>query len=198
MTTHLNKTNFTDFFISENGLDEGGFKEWVLYPGMLFKASGKWWGDRGRRSTLHEGLDFCLYRDGQDRIHQIDAGMKVPVLYDGAVVGIVNDFIGRSIIIKHYIQEVNDREFITVYGHTVPNDDICIGRTVGTGEVIAAVAGLSESVQGMSPHLHISIGIPVSETISYDDLDWDNIEEKMTLIDPLKVIDRYSVVRFSG
>ncbi len=193
MRPHLNKTSFTNSFIKENKLEADAFKEWVLYPGMLFKASDKWWGDRGRRKTLHEGLDLCFYRDEKDSVLQVSEGMKIPALYNGEVMGIIDDFIGESIIIKHLIPDV-EREFFTVYGHTIPADDIQIGKTFRAGEVIADVAGLSDSESGMSPHLHISIGFPISGEIEYNTIDWKTIDEKMTLIDPLQVIDRYCLI----
>jgi hypothetical protein len=195
MTPHLTKSGFTGYFIKENGLLEDDFKEWVLYPEMLFRASDKWWGDRGKRRSSHEGLDLCFYRDHQDRISHITAGMKIPVLYEGVIAGVVNDFIGKSIIVKHHTPDNSKNEFYTMYGHTIPEGELNTGRTVGEGEIIARVAGLHESKAGILPHLHISIGVPVSGEISYDTLDWKDIGDnnKMTLIDPIQVIDRYSL-----
>lgn len=196
MTPHLSKSGFTGYFIKKNGLLEDDFKEWVLFPEMLFMASGKWWGDRGKRRSLHEGLDLCFYRDLQDRICHIDAGMKIPVLYEGVVAGVFNDFIGESIIVKHYTHDNSNSEFYTIYGHTIPEGNMCTGRTVGAGKFIARVAGLTESKAGILRHLHISIGFPVSGEIAYDPLDWKDIgdQNKMTLINPIQVINRYSLM----
>jgi murein DD-endopeptidase MepM/ murein hydrolase activator NlpD len=194
MALTLTKTEFTRYFIKENGLSESVFKEWVLYSGMLFRATDKWWGDRGRRSRPHEGIDLCFYKDPQERIHALAEGVKIPAMYDGTVAGIINDFIGKSIIIKHRVPGNDSSWFCTIYGHTTPEADICTGRTVREGEVIAAVAGLSGPVAGMGPHLHISIGSPASGVVSWDTLAWKHIGDPgvMKLIDPLQVIDRYS------
>ncbi|MDO8281949.1 MAG: M23 family metallopeptidase [Thermodesulfovibrionia bacterium] len=195
MGIRLNKTEFTHNFIKKNLLPEDGFREWLLYPGMLFNSSDKWWDNGAMRSAPHEGIDLCVYTDGQENIHNIAEGMKVPCLYDGVVAAVIDDFIGRSIVVKHSVVN-NKSEFCTIYGHTVPEDDICIGKIVEAGDVIAKVAGIKESRSGMRPHLHISIGFPASTGISYDALGWKDISDpkKMALIDPLQVIDRYRLV----
>ena len=191
------KTGFTGDFIRENRLHEDAFREWVLYPGMLFRSPYKWWGDRGRRSTPHEGLDLCLYRNHRERTHNITRGMNIPVLYDGVVAGIINDFIGESIIVSHYTLDSSNQEFFTIYGHTAPEGDICIGRTIRAGEVIASVAGPGGSEPVISPHLHISLGYPAAREMSYHALSWNDIGDtnKITLVDPLQVIDRYCLMR---
>ena len=200
MKPHFTKSGFTGNFIKENGLLKNDFKEWVLSPEMLFKASKKWWGDRGKRRSSHEGLDLCFYRNHQDSICHITAGMKIPVLYEGVIAGIVNDFIGKSIIVKHIIPDNSKSNFCTIYGHAIPEGKMCTGRTIGPGEIIARVADSDESKAGMLPHLHISIGVPVSGEIAYDTLDWKDIgdQNKMTLIDPLQVIDRYSLMSYDS
>ena len=101
----LKNTRFTEFLIQKNALDQGGFKEWVFCPGMLFNSTDKWWGDQGKRDKPHEGLDLCLYKDREDKILRLGEKAKVPVIYDGIVVGIVDDFLGKSVIIEHLISD---------------------------------------------------------------------------------------------
>ena len=48
----LKKSRFTEFFILENGLDRQDFKEWLLWPGMLFDAGSKWWGNGAAETGL--------------------------------------------------------------------------------------------------------------------------------------------------
>lgn len=197
MAIDFKKTGFTGNFIRENGLNEDDFRDWVLYGGMLFRSSYKWWGDRGRRSIPHEGLDLSLYRNHEGRIYQITRGMNIPVIYEGIVAGIFHDFIGKSIIVMHSTPCSGNKVFCTIYGHTAPIDDICTGRTVRSGEIIATVAGTSGPEAVISTHLHISIGYPAFGEISYNTLNWNDIGDtkKITLIDPLQVIDRYIVMR---
>ena len=194
MTSVVEATRFTEHFITANGLDGCGFQEWVLYPGMLFKASEVWWGHRGRRPAPHEGLDLCAYRDWRGRVHGLE-NHKIPVLYDGRVVGIVGDFLGQSVIVKHDIAAKLGGEFCTIYGHTIPESDVCVGGTVQQGETIASIADVNRSKSAAIPHLHISVGL-ASKAISYGELTWETIgdPDTMTLIDPLRFIDRYCLV----
>jgi hypothetical protein len=186
----VSKTRFTEFLIRENALDEGGFKEWIFSPGMLFNAPNKWWGDQGRRDKPHEGLDLCLYRDRRDRVLRIDTKTRIPVMYDGEVVAIVNDFLGESVILEHGFSHRDERNFCSIYGHTNPHEGLHVGRIVKEGEVIAALADSGNLEAKMFPHLHISLGW-TSKSISYDQVDWETIGAKdiLTLLDPLDVTD---------
>lgn len=189
-TLSLRKTQFNEFLIRENALDKRGFKEWIFYPGMLFNAPDKWWGDRGKRDRPHEGLDLCLYRDRWDRVLPLDEKTKIPVMYDGTVVRIVNDFLGKSVIMEHGLRDNDNSRFCTIYGHTNPYVDIHIGRIVKEGDIIATLADSNKLKANIFPHLHISFGW-ASEVVSYDKLDWETIgaSNTLTLLDPLHIID---------
>ena len=91
----LKKSRFTEIFIHENALEAAGFDEWIFLPGMMFRAQDKWWGDRGKREKAHEGIDLCLYKDRQDRIQRLKKNAKIPVMYSGKIVGILDDFLGK-------------------------------------------------------------------------------------------------------
>ena len=109
-TPSLRNTRFTEFLIQKNALDKGGFKEWVFCPGMLFNSTDKWWGDQGKRDKPHEGLDLCLYKDRKDTILRLGEKAKVPAIYDGRVVRIVDDFLGNGDLI-----------FCCHFGKHIPN-----------------------------------------------------------------------------
>jgi hypothetical protein len=190
----LTATRFTKHLVRANGLRKGAFKEWVLCPGMLFGATTRWWGDRGDRELPHEGLDLCFYRDAQDRVFSVDGSTQVPAMYNGVVVGMIEDFLGTSVFVRHHMPEHSAAEFYTMYGHTDPESETHIGRIVRQGETIARIASLRSSRQ-VRPHLHISIGLP-SQALSYDELDWNTIgnPDVMTLVDPLPAIDRVRVM----
>ena len=189
-TLSLRKTRFNEFLIRENALNKRGFKEWIFYPGMLFNAPDKWWGDRGKRDRPHEGLDLCLYRDRWDRILALDEKTKIPVMYAGTVVGVVNDFLGKSVIVEHGLRDKDNRRFCTIYGHTNPSVDIHVGRIVKEGDIIATLADSNRLKADIFAHLHISIGW-ASEVVSYDKFDWETIgaSNTLTLRDPLPIID---------
>lgn len=190
------KTRFTEHMVRENGLSERGFEGWVFAPGMLFDAGDKWWGDRGKRGTPHEGLDICLYKDGQGRVLRLDAGSRVPVMYDGAVVGIIDDFLGKSVIVEHRFPEVPRVGLITIYGHTVPCRDCLVGGSVKGGDIIATIAGPGASTRHRYPHLHVCLGWP-SGRIALEGLNWHNMREGLIMLDPLAIIDgRHSVQPF--
>jgi murein DD-endopeptidase MepM/ murein hydrolase activator NlpD len=189
-TRSLKNTRFTEFLIRKNDLDPGGFNGWVFCPGMLFNSTDKWWGDQGKRDKPHEGLDLCLYRDREDTILRLGEKSKVPVIYDGTVVGIVDDFLGKSVIIEHLFSDYDNNRLCSIYGHTIPEDSLYVGKIVKQGDVIATLADSNTSKTGIFPHLHISVGW-TSKEISYDSLNWENIGDPntVTLLDPLKVID---------
>lgn len=190
------RSAFTDFFIRENGLDGfEGFKEWLLCPEMLIDASGKWWGDFGVRDVRHQGLDLCCYRTSNGEIIYLNGHTKIPAMYDGVLVGVINDFLGKSLILKHSIPGIGVEDFLTVYGHTHPGQGIHIGKACKEGETIARVADIKSSRSGVRPHLHLSIG-RLSQPVPYARLNWELMSDPdtMIMIDPLQLIDRYSVV----
>ncbi|MCP4664750.1 MAG: M23 family metallopeptidase [Deltaproteobacteria bacterium] len=186
----IKKSRFTAFFVRENALDKRGFKEWVFSPGMLFHALDTWWGDQGRRDRPHEGLDLCQYRDQRDRMHALDEKMKVPAMYDGIVVRIVHDFLGRSVILEHVFRNSDKGRFYTMYGHTKPQGGLHVGRIVKQGDIIATLADSTRSKAGICPHLHVSLGWAPGP-VSYDKLDWETIgaSHTLALLDPLPLID---------
>ena len=184
----LQKSRFTEFLIYENNLNDNKFKKWLFRRGMLFKTLHKWWGDQGMRANPHEGLDLYLYMDRQDRIHCLDPKTKIPVMYDGVVVGIIDDFLGKSVIMEHRLPD-DYRRFCTIYGHISPYDSLHAGSIIREGDIIATLAGASKSEAKISPHLHISLGWPAKD-ISYERLDWITISTSniLALMDPLHVI----------
>ena len=49
-------------------------------------------------------------------------------MYDGIVVKIIDDFIGKTIIMKHSFPEIGEGTFLTLYGHTMPSKGSCDGQ----------------------------------------------------------------------
>ncbi|CAB1063534.1 hypothetical protein D1BOALGB6SA_8317 [Olavius sp. associated proteobacterium Delta 1] len=185
------QTRFTEYLIRENDRIQDGFDSWLFHPGMLFHSPNKWWGDRGKRNTPHEGLDLCLYRDQDGRIHCLDDNTRIPVLYDGVIVAIVNDFLGKSVIVEHQYDDSDSLGFCSIYGHINPPDNLQLGKSVKKGGILATIADSSRSKSGIQPHLHISLGV-TGKFISYERFDWKTIGswDLLTLLDPLLVLDR--------
>jgi hypothetical protein len=182
------KTRFTEHMVRENGLHEKGFAGWVFLPGMLFWGKNKWWGDESRRVTPHEGLDFSLYEDREGGLFRLGAGSRVPVMYDGIVVGIVDDFLGKTIIMEHRFPQAPALALVTVYGHTKPALALRPGRAFRAGEVMASIASRGASNKAIDPHLHVSLGQP-SGAVALGSLNWQNMLRGLVMFDPFEVVD---------
>lgn len=186
----MKKSRFTEFLIRHNGLDKSRFEEWIFCPGMLFNDPYKWWGCGGIRQRPHEGLDFCFYRDKAGQEHSLDEGIKIPVMYEGEIIHIEDDFLGKSIFVSHGIYDGLGNRFHTIYGHTNPCSGIDIGKVLSEGEVIAAIADVGKKKTEISPHLHISVAW-LPKSFPYERLNWKTISNRSmaTLRDPLEFID---------
>lgn len=189
-TPYLRKTRFNEFLIQKNALDERGFKEWILCTGMLFNARDKWWGDNGKRDRPHEGIDLCLYRNRRGKILPIDKNTKIPAMYDGVVVRIINDFLGKSLILEHSFGDSDNGRFYTIYGHIIPYGGLHVDRTVKEGDIIGTLSDSVNLKLKIFPHLHISIGW-TSRAIPHVKIDWKTISspDTLTLLNPIVVID---------
>jgi len=170
-------------------LDLPGFQEWLFCPGMLFEATCKWWGDRGSRNRPHEGLDLLLYRDRKGKVLHLTGTTRIPVMSDGMIVGIIQDFLGKSIIVEHAVPNRDDERCYTIYGHTAPQEGLCSGTSINEGDPIGTVAAPGRTSFPMAPHLHLSIAW-ASAPISHDHFNWNTLaaSELLPLLDPLAVI----------
>jgi len=191
-TPFLKKSQFTQFVVRENALDKLGFQEWIFYPGMLFNAMDKWWGNQEKRDKPHEGLDLCFYRDCEDKMLRLDEKTKIPVLYDGTVVRVMDDFIGKSVMVEHRPLDSDYPRLCTIYGHTNLSNGLHVGRIVKAGDIVANLARPNKSQRNIPPHLHISVGW-ISQNISYENLYWETMDtlKELRWVDPLGVIHRH-------
>jgi hypothetical protein len=187
---YLKKSRFTEMLIAENELDQGGFDSWIFCQGMLFNSHDKWWGDHGLRDFPHEGIDLCLFKDGNSRICQLAETTRIPVMADGVVKAMFKDYLGIAIVIEHEPAGTNCGNLLSIYAHTQPRPGIDIGVSVHKGDIIATLADTSHSKANIRPHLHFSLGL-CTAPISYDGFVWNTIRkpEMITLMDPLAVID---------
>jgi len=179
---------FSDIFSKANGLNKYGFTTWVLHAGMEFRAENTWWGEKKKRARPHEGIDLRFYRSINERVFAIDSGAKIPVMYDGVTVKIVNDFLGKTIIIEHRFPDTDEGIYLTFYGHTKPTEGLGIGQVVKEGDIIATLAP-SKGGKSPPPHLHLSLAWS-RKPVPYDTLDWITINnpDVVRLIDPQTVI----------
>ena len=185
----IRESQFNRFFRHCNGLDEKGFHSWFFYPGMLFHETEKWWGEGGIRVTPHEGIDFCFFRDNNGKPGSVNAGAKVPVVFEGMICSIADDFLGKSIFICHNYYDQNERQLISIYGHVEPCRNISPGSVVREGEVIALIGDASKRNQEMPSHVHISLAW-IRKDLPDETLNWEIMKDNksVVLFDPFDII----------
>ena len=184
----LLKSEFTKHLINCNSPSLQNFKEWIFHPGMLFGSMDKWW-ISGKRNTPHEGIDLCYFVNQQGQINNLNNTTIIPAIFDGAISAIIDDYLGKSIIIEHTLKN-QVWSFCTIFGHVIPKSGITVDSNIKQGEPIASISGMEKSKSKIFPHLHISLG-RVSGRISYRELDWSIISdpEKFSLQDPISLIN---------
>jgi hypothetical protein len=182
-------TRFSDMLAAANLLDTPDFRGWVFDPGMTFLSPNKWWGDLGRRDFPHEGVDYCYYTDGCCRKHRLDAGARIPVMQDGRVRAMFDDYLGRSLVVGHGTSSGGGPEFISIYAHTDPLAHIRPGAAVIAGDILATVADTSRSRAKILAHLHFSLGVPAAD-LDYDTFVWNHMRDpkRVRLLDPRPLI----------
>ncbi|PIU53157.1 MAG: hypothetical protein COS90_07680 [Deltaproteobacteria bacterium CG07_land_8_20_14_0_80_60_11] len=186
------QSKFMEFMVEHNRPQMAGFKRWIFQPGMLFHASGKWWGDRGTRPALHEGLDLYSFEDAGGRVKTVDQHIQIPAPFAGHIVKIDRDFLGKSIYLSHAIFAAGGRQLLSAFGHTIPRDFLKTGQQVAEGEIIAAISGFPGKKTNLLPHVHLTFAwAPVD--FRAGQLTWKNLghDPGITLIDPLTVISSF-------
>jgi hypothetical protein len=109
-------------------------------------------------------------------------------MYSGDIVHIHDDFLGKSIYVKHSMNNKSGGAFHTIYGHTIPLNHCVIGERVLEGDIIAEVAAISENSKVL-PHIHITMAW-IPESLPCKKLNWDTIwtSRSVTLCNPLEYI----------
>jgi len=179
-----------------NSLDELGFKEWLFHPTMLFGSYGKWWGDLGKRNRPHEGLDLCVYRTEKGDIRYLDAKTKVPVIFEGQVVRVGDDFLGQSVFVSHVAHGDDGSQLYTIYAHIKPGSHMQPGERLSEGDIIGTIADAKRNGGVIPLHLHVSVAW-IPNTVSSQELDWQIVGDlgRVVFLDPLRVIDcPYSIL----
>jgi len=189
-------SRFCENLVKHNNLAAQGFAQWAFYPGMLFQAPAKWWGDRGLRSSPHEGIDLCLYRDMGGAMHCLDKTAEIPAIYTGQLKSIIDDYLGKTLFVAHDIYDSRGNQCYTLYGHAAPRAGIAPGDTIREGEIITAIAAAEVSKITIVPHLHISVAW-VPKTFPAEQLAWESMNSRhhIVFVNPLDVLRcSYSIV----
>jgi len=181
-------TVFCENLVQHNNLSAQGFAQWAFYPGMLFNAQDKWWGDGGRRASPHEGIDICLYRDSSGAIQFIPKAARIPVIYEGQVKRILDDYLGSTLYVAHEIYDSRGNQCYTIYGHVAPGAGIAPGDSIRDGEIVAAIADTEDRKINILPHVHISVAW-IPESFPSEQLNWSMLNQAsvITLLNPLDV-----------
>jgi murein DD-endopeptidase MepM/ murein hydrolase activator NlpD len=194
----LTNSGFSESLIKINALEQNKFKEWIFTPGMLFSSMYKWW-NGGEREKPHEGLDLCFYADEEQRISRLQVNTKIPALLNGVVAAVIDDFLGKSVIIKHNIPACYETVFCSIFGHVITEKKINAGTVVKQGEVIASLVSTERSKAKVFPHLHISLGY-IKEDIQFNKLNWTIISdpEIFSLVDPINITEsKYHIMDYN-
>jgi murein DD-endopeptidase MepM/ murein hydrolase activator NlpD len=176
---------FHGLLIRWNGLDVKGFAAWEFLPGMRFNERAAWWRGGADRGGAHEGLDICWFRTVDGRRLSLGAGARVPVIYAGDVVSIVDDFLGASVFVAHAHCEGRGRRLHTVYGHLDPRAGLTPGVLIDDLDAVGTIAETSGAKSSVPPHLHITMAL-IEREGAPDRLDWATLREsgRALLLDP--------------
>jgi len=185
MIRQREKSDFYQYLIKINNLAEHGFKRWEFLPGMLFNDVEKWWGDKGLRARPHEGIDIYGFENYSGQTITLNEDTQIPVMYDGKIVHVFDDFLGKTVNVIHKTNGTQASSFHSLYAHVNPLANLEVGNTVLAGEVIGRIAAAR-----VAPHLHIST-LSVSKGVSPEWITWESIinQEMVTLYNPFKFLD---------
>jgi hypothetical protein len=185
---NLPVTIFCEKLVQHNNLLQRGFAQLAFYPGMLFNAQDKWWGDGGRRANPHEGIDICLYRDRSGAIKLIPKTARIPVIYAGQVKRILNDYLGSTLYLAHEMYDSRGNQCYTIYGHVAPCAGIAPDDSIRDGEIVAAIADTEDRKINILPHVHISVAW-IPENFPSEQLNWSMLNQAsvITLLNPLDI-----------
>jgi murein DD-endopeptidase MepM/ murein hydrolase activator NlpD len=172
---------FTRLFASANSLD---IARWRFDPGMRHGDAAAWWGEKAPRREVHHGLDFARYEAPDGEVWTLRPGMHVPLSGKGAIVGIMKDFLGLTVVCAHEEQE--GRVFISLYGHVRPVEGI-LAETLEAGSIIAE---LSHPGAGDVPaHLHLGLAlVPMGRDLGTLSWEYLNTSSDVVHIDPLSLM----------
>jgi murein DD-endopeptidase MepM/ murein hydrolase activator NlpD len=181
----LARSAFNGLLIRWNGLDTAGFAAWEFLPGMRFGERAAWWRDGSDRGSAHEGLDICWYRTVAGPRLSLGAGARVPAIYAGEVVAIVDDFLGVSVFVAHTHCDDEGRRLHTVYGHVCPLSGLAPGSSLDDGDAVGTIADTTGNKHDIPPHLHITLAL-IDREAGPDRLDWDALHDRsrVLLLDP--------------
>jgi len=131
---------------------ESGFDKWRFRPGMAFGDRTEWWGPRGRRRTVHEGLDFVEgFSGGEARL--VPEGVPARAIASGEVVVTLDDYMGKTVVVRHpSLTQPDGNVFHTLVSHI--QTEGTMPPFVNKGEILGRI-GKRAGIR-IRPHLHLT------------------------------------------
>jgi len=194
------RSDFISRMVDVNHLKAIGFDRLIFFPGMLFNSMEKWWGGSGFRAASHEGLDLCFFAGDDSKKFRLDETVQIPVLYDGTVVHLMDDFLGKTVVTLHDVGVAPYGPLLSLYGHVQPHDHLNVGDRIRQGEVFASIADPGGRSMFLPPHLHLSLAkaqmFPQVSQLSWEML---NHADRSVFIDPMNALEMdYSVIHYDN
>ncbi len=148
-------SDYLDAIARINNLPVSDSGQWFFYQGMLFLSRRKWWADFGTRHASHEGLDIGIFKNLSGDREWLDTTARIPAMAAGTVINVCDDFLGRSVIVKHCSNKQSRQ--VTVYSHLKVPGSIFPGMRVEPGDIVGQIADTTGKKSGIHCHLHISL-----------------------------------------
>lgn len=172
----------------------------MFFPGMLFGSMEKWWGKPGLRAASHEGVDFCFFSGKNGAGFRLDETVQVPMIFDGVVVHLMDDFFGTTVVTRHDGRDARNNALLSLYGHLRPDVELRIGDNVRQGEAFAAIADTTVRSSLVPTHLHLTLAaaeaLPPPGKLSWEML---NQAKRSVFIDPAGLLDApYTMMAYDG
>lgn len=185
----MGTTPFVDDLAAYNRLERFGFVRFVFFPGMLFDTRQSWWGQGRFRPETHEGVDLCLFESAGGAIRRLDDTIGVPAAFAGRVVRIMDDFMGKTVVVAHAPENRSGARRLTLYAHIRPDDQLAVGDDLTVGAVFARIAPVRSTKTPLPPHLHLSFARQAALP-PIDELEWPvlNRVDRRAFYDPLPVL----------
>lgn len=189
-------SGFVSYLVKANQLERVGFDQFVFFQGMLFNSFETWWEKNNVRKFSHEGVDLCFFMNGCKGKYRLDESVQIPLMYTGKIVCLMDDFLGKTIIVRHPVDNTDEPAFFSFYAHMKPRESMKVGDVFKEGEIIGTIADVSNISTPLASHLHLSMAWeemlpPVSR------LNWEviNRADRSAFIDPLEPLNiTYSVL----
>lgn len=156
---------------------------------MKFAERAAWWRGGADRAGAHEGLDICYYRTGDGMRLSLGPGARVPVIFGGEVVSIVDDFLGASVFVAHERRDRENRRLHTVYGHLCPRPGLEPGSILAGTATVGTIAAASGRTTAAPPHLHLTLAL-IARGGRPERLDWEALRDRsrVRLLDPMTIM----------